>query len=351
MSTTPGHTANHQALNDLVRDSEAKWRALTEHSPNNIMLLDTDGTILFINRSFSGLTTGQILGTSVYDHLDEANSHIAQQTYLQVLDSGEPSQYETIVTDNDGVRRHCIRLVYPVTVGKKIVALIEDAQDVTEQYRQQQELQEKHTLLQTVVSNSPVVIWAIDKVGIFTLSEGAGLAALGLRPGEVVGRSIFDVYKDHEQILEDCRQALGGNPTNSLVSVAGRMYQSISVPLINPKGEISGVIGVANDITEIQQTRSRMDILSSALEQTADLIMITDADGVVEYVNPAFEATTGFCREELLGRRASMLRSGKQSEDFYRNLWQTILNGEVFSDVFINTRKDGSTYYLSLIHI
>lgn len=345
MPGKPEQTDRHGALNELVRDAEAKWYALTEHSPNHIMLLDTDGTILFMNHSLPGHTSKQVIGTTVYAYLNEANGHAARQAHQEVLDTGQCAHYETIETDAAGISRHSSRLVYPVIVDKKIVALIEDEQDVSAQYQQQQELQKRHALLQTVVSNSPVVIWAIDRFGVFTLSEGAGLKALGLKPGEVVGQSVFDIYKDHEQICEDARQALGGTPTSSVVNVAGRVYQSICVPLRNNQGDISGVIGAANDITEIQQAQTRMNILSSALEQTADLIMITDAEGKIEYVNPAFEVTTGFTREELLGKQANMLRSGKHSVEFYRNLWQTILNGQVFSDVFINTRKDGSTYY------
>lgn len=224
---TPEQSDSHQALSELVRDSESKWRAITEHSPNNLMLLDPDGTILFINHSFAGLTREQLIGTSVFSHMNETNRRLAHSAYDEVVITGEAAQYDTVETDTAGVTRHFNRLVYPVTEGDAIVALIEDVQDMT----------------------------------------------------------------------------------------------------------------------AMQQAQRRMHILSSALEQTADLIMITDADGTVEYVNPAFEVTTGFDSGELVGKKANMLRSGKHSEDFYKNLWQTILNGEVFSDVFINTRKDGSTYY------
>jgi diguanylate cyclase (GGDEF)-like protein/PAS domain S-box-containing protein len=108
---------------------------------------------------------------------------------------------------------------------------------------------------------------------------------------------------------------------------------------------VEHVIGVASDVTDIARAESRMHILSSALEQTADLVMITDRDGNIEYVNPAFEKVTGFAREEVLQKKPNILRSGKQSDEFYRSLWLTITAGQPYNEVFINKRKDGSLYY------
>ncbi len=90
---------------------------------------------------------------------------------------------------------------------------------------------------------------------------------------------------------------------------------------------------------------SEMHKLSTAIEQTADSILITDASGVIEYVNAAFERVTGFTRAETVGRKPNLVKSGHMSNDFYRRLWETILRGEVFRDIFINRRKDGTIYY------
>ncbi len=85
--------------------------------------------------------------------------------------------------------------------------------------------------------------------------------------------------------------------------------------------------------------------LSSALEQSADIVMITDVDGVIEYVNAAFEEVTGYDREEAVNSPARILKSGYHDQEFYERLWSTILEGRVFKEVMINRRKDGSLYY------
>lgn len=112
-------------------------------------------------------------------------------------------------------------------------------------------------------------------------------------------------------------------------------------------------IGCARDITKrrrvheeaIEAKEWEMAKLSSALEQTADSIMITDRHGVIEYVNPAFEAITGFSKEEACGNSPSIIKSGRNDKKEYERLWLGILRGEVYRNVLINRKKDGSLYY------
>jgi len=108
-----------------------------------------------------------------------------------------------------------------------------------------------------------------------------------------------------------------------------------------------GIEGTIRNITERKLTEVEMDKLSRALTQTADIVMITDCNGVIEYVNPAFHEITGFSRTEAVGKKANLLKSGKQSEEFYHRLWKTVSSGESFNDIFINKKKDNSLYYES----
>ncbi|MDO8706239.1 MAG: EAL domain-containing protein [Sulfuricaulis sp.] len=105
------------------------------------------------------------------------------------------------------------------------------------------------------------------------------------------------------------------------------------------------VIGVARDITKHKEAETSLLKLSSAIEQTADSVVITDTKGVIEYVNPAFENTTGFSQEEALGKTPALVKSGRHDRAFYDALWSTILRGEVFRAIFVNRRKDGALYH------
>ncbi len=103
--------------------------------------------------------------------------------------------------------------------------------------------------------------------------------------------------------------------------------------------------GTARNVTEQRRAEARMYQLSSALEQTADVVMITDRDGVIDYVNPAFTAITGYSRDETVGQTPNLLNSGRHERRFYKRMWEQILAGQVFNDVFVNRRKNGSLYY------
>ena len=99
-----------------------------------------------------------------------------------------------------------------------------------------EDLRESEERLRTVVTSAPVVLFAVDRNGVFTFSEGQGLEALGLQPGEVVGQSAFDVYRDVPQIQEDLRRALAGEGFASVAEVEGVTFESHFSPVRNDEG-------------------------------------------------------------------------------------------------------------------
>ncbi|RJP79608.1 MAG: PAS domain-containing sensor histidine kinase [Desulfobacteraceae bacterium] len=98
------------------------------------------------------------------------------------------------------------------------------------------------------------------------------------------------------------------------------------------------------DITARKRTDAERKQLMAAIEQTGETIIMTDAKGIIQFVNPAFVRTTGYSREEVLGRNPNILKSGKQDDVFYRNLWETISDGRIWTGLMVNKRKDGSLY-------
>ncbi len=113
---------------------------------------------------------------------------------------------------------------------------------------------------------------------------------------------------------------------------------------LNRKLKRSALV-LENQVRERHRTQAELRKLSSAVEQTADIVLISNRNGVIEYVNPAFEHVTGYGRDEVFGRKPSVVKSGVHDPDFYQRLWETILAGKVFHELFINRRKDGSLYY------
>ena len=120
----------------------------------------------------------------------------------------------------------------------------------------------------------------------------------------------------------------------------------------NEKKEPIAMLGKVFDITErrkelleLQETQSQLKLLGQAIEQTDEMIRITDKDGVITYVNEALVAHTGYKRVELLGQNMRIFNSNQQDTNFYKELWETITSGETYRGVMVNLKKDKTIYY------
>jgi two-component system cell cycle sensor histidine kinase/response regulator CckA len=112
--------------------------------------------------------------------------------------------------------------------------------------------------LHTVISNAPVILFALDREGVFTLLEGQGLKALGLDRGEHVGSSISDVYRDYSAVLDNARRALAGETVNPILDFGEAVLEVWFSPVRNVGGEVTGVIGVAVDVTERERLEKQI---------------------------------------------------------------------------------------------
>jgi PAS domain S-box-containing protein len=123
--------------------------------------------------------------------------------------------------------------------------------------------------------------------------------------------------------------------------------RTIDVEFVSNVYRIGGQRVIQCNIRDISQ-RKRADAermrLSMAIEQSAEVVMLTDVRGTIEYANPAFERTTGYSRAEVLGLNPRLLKSGVQDEAFYRKLWATLTSGQPWTGRLVNKKKDGTLY-------
>jgi len=116
-------------------------------------------------------------------------------------------------------------------------------------------------------------------------------------------------------------------------------------PVRNAEGIAEGGVVILRDITTRKNACESSERLSSAVEQTADSVLITNKYGVIEYVNPAFEETTGYTAEEALGQTPKLLKSGKHPAGFYEDMWKTLLDGDAYRGTIINRKRNGELYW------
>ncbi len=123
-------------------------------------------------------------------------------------------------------------------------------------------------------------------------------------------------------------------------------------PMFDRDGQFDGTLAIVRDLTEQNRQAARergaletIKLLSQAVEQTGDSVMITSPSGIIEYVNGGFEEITGYTREEALGKTPHILYSGVHDEAFYAALWKKILSGETYRGTLANRRKSGELYW------
>ena len=125
---------------EALRESKARWRSVTENSPDHVILLDADLTIQFLNYPSPGLTIDELIGTPLYAFVQESRRQEVKAILARVLETGEPASYETSYTTPDGDTIHSESRVVPRTVAGKIVGLAVNARDSTERKQAEQSL-------------------------------------------------------------------------------------------------------------------------------------------------------------------------------------------------------------------
>ncbi|WP_166172722.1 PAS domain S-box protein [Rubrobacter tropicus] len=197
----------------------------------------------------------------------------------------------------------------------------------------------------------PFVVFALDADGVFTASDGEGLSALGLEPGEVVGRSAFEMYRGEPGVLENLDRALLGESFSSVVEVGGKAFRCRYDPLRDAAGGVVGAVGLAAEAEEISRSASDVRLKERAMAASSDGIVITDPnrpDDPIVYVNPAFEKMTGYSEAEVLGRNCRFLQGEDRVQPALDELRAALRDGRECSVVLKNYRKDGTPFFNEL---
>ena len=120
-------------------------------------------------------------------------------------------------------------------------------------------------------------------------------------------------------------------------------------PFYDENGQLIGIVGSGRDVTAAKEAESKLRKLSQAVEQSPACVVITDLLGNIEYVNPKFSEVTGYTFEEAIGQNPRILKSGKQPETFYIDLWKTISSGREWRGELLNKKKNGELYWESAL--
>jgi PAS domain S-box-containing protein len=229
-------------------------------------------------------------------------------------------------------------------------------EDITERKKAEDELQLRESYLSAVINNHPGMFWLKDSQGKFVFVNdrnddflnNANLTGIELPIGrtdfEFMSSSMAEQYSNEDREVIRTRKPLAVEE-KIVRNNEETWYEKFKYPVFDSAGNVIGVSGYSIDITERKKTEFQLKLQQAAFESFALAMMITDYNGVIQWVNPAFTRLTGYPVDEVIGNKSSILKSGTQLNEYYENMWAELISGKVWSGELQNRRKDGSFYF------
>ena len=341
-----------------LRDSERRYRLLAENLPDVIWTADLQLRFTYVSPSVMqqrGFTPEEVLTQSLPQVVTPSSLPVVERALSEVeavVQSGDLTASRTLTVEQlcrDGS-----------TVWTEITAsLLRDEQgepvgilgvtrDISERLAAERALRESEERFRAVLETAQDAIFIKDADGRYAHVNPALARLFGRSPADFMGRSD-----------EECFGATAAQPTRLLdervlrgevveaeqwYPIAGERhtFDVVRVPMRDATGRVTGLCGIARDITERTRAQETQNRLAAAIEQATEAVVITDTLGVVQYVNPAFERITGYAREETVGRSGMDVPGQPNEPAVYAAIAQTLGRGEAWQGRIVTFRKDGS---------
>ncbi|HJY53066.1 MAG TPA: GAF domain-containing protein [Candidatus Udaeobacter sp.] len=169
---------------------------------------------------------------------------------------------------------------------------------VAERALAEDHLRQTEQRLRDLIANAPVILFALDRSGMLTLSEGKGLDTFGVKPGELVGQSIFDLYHDSPDLHSNARRALAGESVTFVTEAKNQFFETHLIPVFDKSEKVAGVTGVTYNITDRRKTERELRLV---IDTIPAMSWSTLADGPNEYCSKGWMEYTGMKQGEELG--------------------------------------------------
>jgi diguanylate cyclase (GGDEF)-like protein/PAS domain S-box-containing protein len=327
-------------------------------TPDFVATATPDCKVLFLNRA-----ARELFGFGAQDNVTGTDiaAHYPAWAYQLIRETGIPAamqngfwEGETALLGRDGNEIPVSQVILAHKAADGTVDHLSTImRDISERIAMESRLTQSRDMYLKLFQDFPILVWRAGTDGKLDYFNKAWL--------DFTGRTLEEEQGDgwvagvHPEDIEPCTQLY-------LESFAARRAFSIEyrlrrhdgeyrwmighgAPFTDMDGNFAGYVGSTMDISERKQAEAELHKLSLAVEQSANTIVITDRDGLVEYVNPYFYALTGYAPEEIIGHNPRVWKSGQTPLATYQNMWQTILAGEVWRGEVCNRKKNGELFW------
>jgi PAS domain S-box-containing protein len=309
--------AERQRFNDIL-----------ETLPGYLVLLTADYQVSFANRFFRE-RFGESHGRRCYEYLFGRSQPCEICETYKVLNTMKPGRWEW--TGPDGHNYDVYDYPFADTDGSTLI--LEMGLDITEQKQAEAQIRE----MALFPALNPDGALQVDIAGRVRKSNPAA-EQMGLG----IGVQLTEVIPDLREL--DLPACIAAGVTQQ-VQRESHLGERVLLWVVRGAPDLGLAFLYSKDITVRRQAERAVRQLSRIVEQTEDTVVVTNCEGVIEYVNPAFERLTGYTKEEALGKTPRVIKSDLHDNEFYRNMWNTILKGEVFQSEIANRKKNGELYY------
>ena len=314
--------------------------------------------------AFQHLESASILSDSIYDKslttsllLLNVNEKIIQARYDHQLLSQENLIQEQQISYNRKLinAMALASVVLALMLGIILYYMLRKRKDNNKLTSLNTLLTESEVKYKTVVEQSPEVM-LIHQNGKILFANQSFYRLSGLLPEDLATVTVFDLVHpdEREKITEFARLHMKNEQPQNNYEIRAynkerkMIYLDLSVSKITYNNQ-QAILTIGMDITSRKRNQETIKKLTAAIEQSPIMIMITNMAGDIEYVNPLFTEISGFTREEVSGQNARILSSGQESVHIYRELWQTILSGQIWRGELLNKKKNGELFWESLV--
>jgi PAS domain S-box-containing protein len=341
-----------QTERSLLKIEEVQVNIL-KTAMDGFLMIDLNGKLLDVNNTYctmSGYNRTELLQMSVTDLKAHESDEETIKLLKKIRKVGE-DRFETQHRRKDGsVFDLEISVQCQLPDSEYMVVFLKD---ITERKKSENLLQESEKKFITLYNNSPDMYMSVSPKDAKILEcNNTLLEKTNYTREELIGFPIFKLY--HEDCLEEVKKAFQlfvetGKVSNKELTIKTKEGDKIDVSLnVNAvkdeTGKILYSISSWRDISETKKTLQEIRKMSLVIEQSTSIIMITDTEGKIEYVNPKFTEVTGYLMDEVLGNTPRILKSGTKTVEDYKIIWDTILAGKVWKGEFINKKKNGELF-------
>lgn len=351
--------------NRQLHDNQALLKTLIHAIPDLVWVKDIKGVYLTCNtrfEAFFGAKEAQIVGKSDVDFVDEDQARCFREHDKRAIDNGRPTLNEEWITfASDGSRALLETIKAPLLDARgKAVGVIGVGRDITERKQAEDELRESEMRFRKLFENTPAIaVQGYDQERRVIYWNQASAELYGYASDEALGRRFEDLIvpdKIRRQVVADITAWSKGGPEMPASELVLQRADASPVHVFSSHVMLRGPSGEAEmycidiDLTALKMAEDRLHTLSQAVEQSPVSVIITDADSRIEYVNRAFEQSSGYTSLEVMGKNPKMLSSERNSSARCLEVWQAIESGEGWTGELQSRRNNGQHVFES-VHI